>query len=170
MFQSSGRGSSCSGRKSFPPLDHETEQEPSYFDVRQFDPGSGDPIGPFLARERARHRDLAVVGEHRMQTGKAVGGAYDFIQKPMSLEIVNQPSLVRYTLKQNEKVAKLFIAEMVRDKAAHDDVKCPPRRQIKDIHHREIDLIGLICYVPGDPDRFGVQVNAEKSRLQIPFV
>ena len=170
MFPSSHRNSLCSGRRRFPPLDHETEQEPSYFDVRQFDPGSSDPICPLLARERAHHRDLAVVGDHWMQPGKAAGGAYDFIQKPMSLEIVNQPSLVRCTLKQNEKVAKLFIAEMVRDKAAHDDVKPPPRRQIKDIHHREIDLIRWIRHVPGNPDRFGVQVNAKKSRLQIPFV
>ena len=32
---------------------------------------------------------------HWMQPGKAAGRAYDFIQKPMSLEIVNQPSLGR---------------------------------------------------------------------------
>ncbi len=88
----------------------------------------------------------------------------------MSLEIVNQPSLGRCALKQNKKVAKLFIAEMVRDKAAHDEVKPLLRRQVKGIHHREIDLIGSIRHLPGNSDCFRVQVNAKERRLQIPFV
>ena len=79
-----------------------------------------------------------------MQPGEAASEPYDFIQKPMPLEIVNQPSLGGCALKHNQKVAKLFIAEMVRDKAAHDDVEPPPRRQVKDIHYRKIDLIGSI--------------------------
>ena len=112
-------------------------------------PGGGDPIGPLLASERAHHGNLTVLRDHWMQPGKAAGRAYDFIQEPMPLEIVNQPSLGRCALEQNKKVAKLFIAEMVRDKAADDDVKRPPRRQVKDIHYREIDLIGLIRRRPG---------------------
>ena len=59
---------------------------------------------------------------------------------------------------------------MVRDKAAHDDVKRPPRRQVKDIHDREIDLIRWIRDIPGNPDCLGVQVNAKQSGLQIPLV
>src|ERR1700730_11144902 len=137
----------CSRRKVFPPLDHETEQEPSYLDVRQCDSGGGESVRPVLASKRAHHGDLAVLRDHRMQPGEAASEPYDFIQKPMPLEIVNQPSLGGCALKHNQKVAKLFIAEMVRDKAAHDDVEPPPRRQVKDIHYRKIDLIGSIRHL-----------------------
>jgi hypothetical protein len=84
-----------------------------------------------------------------MQPGEAAGEAYDLIQNRITLEIVNQPSLGRRALEQNEKLAELFIAEVVRNKASHDDVERPFWRQVEDIHHREIDLIGLIRHGRG---------------------
>ena len=38
-----------------------------------------------------------------------------------------------------------------------------PGGRSKDIHHREIDLIGMIRRLPGNPDCLRVQVNAKEQ-------
>ncbi len=85
----------------------------------------------------------------------------------MALEVIDQPTLPREALHKCEEVTELFIAEVMGDEAAHNDVKGSARRHVEDIHDLEVDMVRTIGDVLRDPDRLRIKIHSEEREVKV---